>query len=223
MREDQDAEVPRRLDEAGRCDRLPGRRGMPEAESADGARICARELDLELCVVDEACVVVVVGLLVDLGVGDRTVRRAVPVAVLVGGSLCRGDELREHARESVDLVATKLGTGCRACRIFCENTLEAEHEPVAHLPARGGLRQPGVHLGQRVVERGAPRRSGCERLERVLVRLKERLAEPGLGTAGRSSQVLGCVRRQRRDGRRLVHSGSTLCRAAPSEVLSLAR
>ena len=181
------------------------------------------ELGLEqLVVFDEPGVVVVVGLVVELDLRDRSVRRAVPVSVLVGGSLRRRDELGEHARERVDLVAAKLGAGRGARRILGEHALEPEHEPVAHLPARRRRLQARLDLGERVVQRRTTRGPRREGLERVLVRRQERLAEPGLGSTGRSGQVLGCVRRQRRDGRSLVHSGSTCCRAAPSEVLSLA-
>ena len=83
---------------------------MAEAEPADGPRIGAGELVVEGGVVDEPGVVVVV-LLVDLGFRDRAVRHAVavPVAVLLRRPLRRGDELGEHSRESVDLMAAKLG------------------------------------------------------------------------------------------------------------------
>ena len=200
---------------------------MAEAEATDCAGVCSGEFGLErLVVVDEAGVVVVVRLLVQIGLGDRgrAVRGGVPVPVpvFVRGSLRRRDELGEHARERVDLVAAKLGPRRGARGVLREHALEPEHEPVAHLPARRRRLQARLDLGERVVQRGTTCRPGREGLERVLVRRQERLTEPGLGLTGRSSQVLGCVRRQRRDGRSLVHSGSTCCRAAPSEVLSLA-
>ena len=75
MREDQDAEVSCGLDEAGSGDRLAGRRRVAEAEAPDGAGVGARELGFEqLVVFDVARVVVVVGLLVDLGLRDGAVR-----------------------------------------------------------------------------------------------------------------------------------------------------
>ena len=53
-------------------------------------------------------------LLLQIRLGDRGPCRIrggvpVPVPVFVRGSLRRRDELGEHAREHVDLVATKLG------------------------------------------------------------------------------------------------------------------
>ena len=86
--------------------------------------------------------------------GHRAVRRAVPVAVLLRRALRRRDELGEHAGERVDLVAPKLGARGGARGILGEHALEPEHEPVAHLPARRRLLETGVHLGDRVVERG---------------------------------------------------------------------
>ena len=71
---------------------------------------------LERALVDEAGVEVVLGLLLELGLGDRSVAAAVPVAVLLGGALRRGDELGEHARERVDLVPAKLGARRRVGR-----------------------------------------------------------------------------------------------------------
>ena len=120
-------------------------------------------------------------------------------------------------------MPAKFGT-CRGVgRVLREDALEPEHQPVAHLPARGRRRIAGVHLGQRVVERRAASGARSECLQRILVRLEERLAEPGLGSLGRSSQVLGCVRRQRRDGRRLVHSGSTSLPCRSFRRVALAR
>src|SRR5918999_350630 len=111
---------------------------MPEPVAADGSGVGPREGGLELLLLDEAGVVVV--LLVELDVGDRAVPTAVAhtVAVLVGGALGRGDQLGEHAGERVDLVAAELGARRRARGLLGEDALEAEHEPVPHLPAGGG-------------------------------------------------------------------------------------
>jgi hypothetical protein len=211
--EDEDAEPACGLDEAGGRDRLPGRRRVPEPVATDCTGVRAVEGRLELLLVDEAGVEVVLGLLLELGLRDRSVAAAVsgelPVAVLFRRTLRRGDELREHARESVDLVTAELGTRGGAGRVLGEHALEAEHEPVAHLPARGRLLASGIHLRDRVVERCAAGGARSERVGRILVRRHERLAEPGLGTAGRCGQVLRCVRRPRRGSRRFVHTRST--------------
>ena len=106
-------------------------------------------------------------------------------------------------------MAPQLGAGSRTRQILVEHALEPEHEAIAHLPAGRWAFPAGVDLGQRVVKRGSASGSGRECDQRVLVGLEERLAEPGLGTLGRSSQVFECVRRERRDGLSLVHSGST--------------
>jgi hypothetical protein len=221
-REDQDTEVACRLDESGRGDRLAGRGGMSEAVTPRCARIRAREVPVGGLVLDVAGVDVLVCLVLGLDgrLGDGAVARAVPVpvsvAILLRRALGGRDELREHSGERVGLMSAKLGSGCGVRRILREDALEAEHEPVAHLPAGRRLGEARVDLRECVVERVAPPRTRRERLQRVLPRMEERLAEPRLGAARRGSQVLGCVRRQRRDGRRLVHSGSTFRRAAPS-------
>ncbi len=185
---------------------------MAEAVAADGAGIGVRKLLLrdEHIVFDEAGVVVVVHFFLELGVGNHhSVGRAVPVAVLVRGALRRGDELGEHSGQRVDLMAPELGARGRTRRILVQHSLEPEHEAVAHLPAGRGALLAGADLGQGIVQRGSPSVPGRECDQRVLVGLEERLAEPGLGSLGRRSQVLECVRRERRDGLSLVHSGST--------------
>ena len=90
----------------------------------------------------------------------------------------------------VDLVSAKFrASGCPR-GILGQHSLEPEHEPVAHLPARRRCRQPRSDLGECVVECGTPCRPGRECLERILVRGQEGLTEPGLRSASRSSQVL---------------------------------
>ena len=80
---------------------------------------------------------------------------AVAVAVqVVGRALGRGDQLGEHARERVDLVPAQLGARGRGRRLLAQHALEAEHQPVPHLPARGRGRLAGLDLRQGVVECG---------------------------------------------------------------------
>ncbi len=224
VREDEDPEVARGLDETGRGDRLAGGGRMPEAIPPYCSGVRAGERGLVDFVLDVACIDVVVDVLLDLDrLGVRAVRRAGAVSVLLHSSLRRRDQLGEHPRERVDLVAPELGARSRSRRRLREHSLEPEHEAVAHLPAGRRLSEPGLDLRDRVIECGASRRAGRERQRGVLVRHEERLAEPGLGATRCANQVLGCVRRQRRDGLSLVHSRSTCCRAAPSEGLTLAR
>jgi hypothetical protein len=79
--QDEDAQVASRLDEPGCGDRLSGRRRVAEAVAANGARVGARVLlDLEFPVLDEAGVVVVLRLVVEVDLsGTRTVASAVPL------------------------------------------------------------------------------------------------------------------------------------------------
>src|SRR5439155_27140462 len=132
-------------------------------------------------------------------------------AVAVQRSLVRldgGDELGEHSRERVDLVATKLCAGGEPRRALAEDALEPEHEALAHLPARRGLAQPRLDLRQCVVERASARRSGREDLLEVLVGVQEGLACPGF-RAERCGCEAAYLRRCRRMLGRLLHLCST--------------
>ena len=198
--QDQHAERPGRLDEPGRRDRLAGGSRMAEAVAAEGAGILPGELELVL--------VLVVGALGDvarlellfflellgleLGLGDV----AVAVLVLDHVTLCRGDQLREHAGERVDLVLAELGS--RGCRRWLrrEHPLEPEHEPEAHLPARRGQTSTRCHLGERLLERDRAGRPGRQDLAGVLVGVEEGLACPFLCSECVGRQALGCVRRE---------------------------
>jgi len=221
MREDQDTEATCGLDESSRCDGLAGGGRVAEAIATDGARICPAEARLEILLLDEAGVEVVVGLLVQLGLDDDAVAAA-PVPVLVRRALRFRDYPGQPAGEPVDLVPAQPRSRSRSRRVLGQDPLEPEHQPVANLPACRRLRPGGLHLRDRVVERSSPRGARSKRGDRILVGLEEGLANPALGAMGCSGQVLGCVRRQRRDDRRLVHSRSTYSRAAPSEELTLA-
>ncbi len=150
MGEDEDAEMARGFDETGCRNRLSGSGRVAEPVAAFRARVGAVELGLEVLLLDESGVEVVVCLLVDLGLGDGAVPapvvRRLPVAVLLGLALGRGDELGEHSRERVDLMATQLGPGCGAGSVLGQHALEPQHEAVAHLPARGGRVPARVYL-----------------------------------------------------------------------------
>ena len=122
----------------------------------------------------------------------------VAVSVLVGGVLERRDQLGEHARERVHLVAPELGPGRGAHRVLRQHPLEPEHEPVAHLPPRRGLLEAGRHLLEGVVEGRTTRRVGSESDVDLFALVDEWLAEPGLGSTCGLGQIKLGFRRQRR-------------------------
>ena len=166
MREDQDAERARRLDEAGGGDRLARRGRMAEAVAADRAGILLRRELLRQRLL--------VGLddasrprprsssSLRLELLDR--RRAVAVAVRLLVALRRRDQLGEHPGERVDLVAAERGAGGGVRLGVGEHALEAEHQAVAHLPGGARVAPAGLDLGERVVERAPARRSRREHL-----------------------------------------------------------
>src|SRR5205085_9136525 len=205
-----------RVDEPGRGDRLARGGRVAEAVAPHRARVGAYvDLLVDLLLGGE-----LVGLLVLL-VGLELIGGAVSVPVrrrLVG--LRRGDELREHAGERVDLVAPQLWSGGEVRRAVAEDALEPEHEPVAHLPALRGLARAGLELGQGVVERASARGAGGENLLGVLPVVQERLACPGF-----CADRCGCEPALRRCGRMiggLLHRCSTLPGAATSVRYPLA-
>src|ERR671925_269 len=171
--QDQDAKRPGCVDEARGGDRLARGRRVPEPVAADGAGGGPPGRKL----LEHVLFGGLVGLLVLLVLGDVLEGRAVAVQrTLV--LLQVGDELGEHPGERIDLVAPELGAGGEPRRPLAEDALEPEHEAVAHLPARRGLGQPGLDLGQRVVERAPARGAGREDLFRILVGVEEGLACP---------------------------------------------
>ena len=159
MREDQDAEVARRLDEAGGGDRLAGRGRVAEAVAARRARVVARERRLLVARRRRSTPASKSSSSSSSSALDLDDARAVAVAVavLVGVALVRGDQLGQHPGERVDLVAAQLGAGRELPARRREHALEAEHEAVADPPARRRRRGAGVDLGERVVERRAAR------------------------------------------------------------------
>src|SRR5581483_4205972 len=151
--EDQDADRPRRLDEAGGGDRLPGCRRVAEAVAADGAGVAALGrrvfllgLDLHGVAVFAVLAAVLV-LLVLVEVVLRLVDDRLRLAL--GGR----DQLRQHPGERVDLVPAQLGPGAQARRPVAEHPLEPEHQRVADLPLRGRRFVAGLELGERDVGR----------------------------------------------------------------------
>ena len=147
---------------------------MPEAEAPLGARVVlGLHLRLEI-------VVIVRNL-----DGDRLVELVLEVLVVAVQAvavllvaLVAGDQLGEHPRERVDLVASQLGAGREAGRMVGDDALEAEHERVVNLPRGGRRLEPGFHLREGVVERLAARMPFAEHLGRVFVLPQEGLAGP---------------------------------------------
>ena len=153
VREDEDAHRARGLDEPGRGDRLARRRGVAEAITADCARILfGRKLlgKRLLVLVDEVDVLELLVLELDLAI-------RVPVAVHgLLGPLVRGDQLGEHPRQGVDLVAAELGAGSQGGGLLGQHSLEAEHQSEANLPLRRRLAAACLDLGARLVEGVTP-------------------------------------------------------------------
>ena len=130
--EDQDAEGAGGLDEAGGGDRLPGGGWVAEAEAPACAGVLAvvlqRQLELvaRLLEVDaEILLFVFLGLRPDFGS---------PVAVQLRLDLGGGDQLGEHPRQRVDLMAAELSTRGEPGGPLAEHALEPEHQRVADLP-----------------------------------------------------------------------------------------
>ena len=212
VREDQDAERARCLDEAGRCNRLSRRGRVAEAVAAHSAEIVFRAEQLlvvfirvALRVGDESVVLVLVHVVV-LVLGERM---TVAVGKRVVVALHGGDQLGKHPGECVDLVAAQRCSGGSVRLRVDQNALEAEHQPVAHLPLRARRRAAGLDLRGRVVERAAPRSSGREHDRGIFTVPKECFARPRFRVEGCGGQR---VRRQknRRLLSRFLHVRSTL-------------
>ena len=143
MGEDEDAHRPGGLDEAGGGDRLAGGGRVAEAVAADGARVVLGRAPRRSSSSPSASPPPRAPRPPPRPASGRAVLDAVPVAVLRSRPpLVAGDQLGEHARERVDLVAAELGARGEARRLVREHALEAEHERVADLPAGEGARRP---------------------------------------------------------------------------------
>ena len=189
MREDEDSQRACRLDEPGGRDRLAGRGRVAEAVAALGSGILLRrECTVRLLVLRPLELELLVLFLLHLDEG------AVAVSVGLGLLLVRGDELGQHPREGVDLMAAQLGTGSETRRLVRKDALEAEHQAVTHLPLRRRNSLAGIQLRDRVVERAAAGGSLGEHALRVLAGMKERLARPAFG----AFDVFGYVSRNGR-------------------------
>ncbi len=213
--ENEDAHRPRGLDEARGGDRLAGGRRVAEAVAAHGARVVrdGELLDLVavlgvrvgLRILLELLLVLVGPLLEQLAVPGVAVR--VPVLRLL---LVAGDQLGEHARERVDLVAPELRAGGEAGGLVREDSLQAEHERVLDLPLDGRRAPAGLHLGERGVERTPARAAFGERLRRVFARVEERLAGPSLRPEGVRRQGVRLLRLDSRVAYRFLHARSAI-------------
>ena len=162
---------------------LPGGRRVAEAVAPRRARILAGERRLFGVDVDDAGVEVVV-LLVELdrlAVGGLDARAVpVPVAVLLGVALIRGDQLGQHSGERIDLVAPEIGSrlpsAASAPRARARGRASGRSAPSSRLD---GVRLPASISATRVVEcaagarcrergrqRGPRRRAGTARRTR---------------------------------------------------------
>ena len=213
VREDEDADGARGLDEARGGDRLARRGRMAKAEAPNGARIgllgdavLGLGLDVELCL-DRLAV------LLHLDLGELLGRDgAVAVQGLQEAFLVGGDQLGEHSRQRVDLVAAKLRSGGEPRRTLAEHALEPEHEPEPRSPLRGRAALALLDLFQRRVERDAPRGLRRENPCGIFAFAQERLARPRF----RSERGLGqAVRGLRRSGR-MIAGPLHVCNASPA-------
>ena len=169
---------------------------MPEPVSARRTRVLVGRERLRLVVLVGARLgaeaELVVRLVVLLG------RLVVPVPVSVLAFLGGGDQLREHARERVDLVAAQLRAGGQAGRPLREHALQAEHQRVADLPLARRRFVAGGDLLEGVVEGTPTRGAGPEHDLRILFGVEERLAGPGFCAEGVCLQDGRCLRLARR-------------------------
>ena len=173
MREDEHAHRLRGLDEAGGGDRLPGGRGVAEAEAPDRARVLSRRVGSRRPPPRPSPRP---GRAPPRSLPPRPALlelHGVPVAVAVpvlGFVLVPGDQLGEHPGERVDLVAAELRSRREPGRAVGQHALEAEHERVVHLPLGRRGAPAGVHL-ERVQRRAhaavrGPRRARQRRFRR---------------------------------------------------------
>ena len=210
VREDQDADRARRLDEAGGCNRLARRGRVPEAVAADGARVgCDRQLVLlDHLAFDHLAVLSAVAVLVLLFLLEVVLRFLDGLGLSLRGC----DQLCEHPRERVDLVPAELGARFQVRRALAQHPFEAEHQRVPDLPLGRGSVVPGLDLRDRVVERDAARSAGREDLRDVLVGVEERLPRPLGGARRRGDERTRLHGRGQRliDG--LLHRGSATSR-----------
>jgi hypothetical protein len=180
--EDQRAAGARRLDEAERGDRLAGAGGVLEPEALARVGILGRLGQLigvltarvlpVLWLVGLVAVLIlfVVELLLAGDRGGRRVRfgpglghrAAVAVAQRVG------EQRGQRARERVDLVRGEDGAVDQRRLGDREHPLESEQQRELAAPLDRGDGRAGGHLGQRGVERPAPRGAGRERGREVV-------------------------------------------------------
>jgi hypothetical protein len=215
VREDQHAERACGLDEARCGDRLAGCGRVTEPVTAYSAGIRARVGLLLHLFVDDVLGRVVGGLVflfqVRLAFGDLR-RRA--VAVQLGLPLVRGDQLREHSGQRVDLMTPQLRAGCEVRLLLGEHALEAEHEAVLDLPRRRWRTASSLDLLEGVVERAPAGSAGREDLGGVFTLPEEGLAGPGFGSEGVGRQAVRRLRRCSRLLCDLLHGRSVLRRCS---------
>ena len=100
-------------------------------------------------------------------------------------TLVRRNQLGEHARERVDLVAPQLGARGEVRFLFCEDALEPQHQPVAHLPVGRGRALSSIDLGDGVVKCAPARCAGREHSGGIFALPEEKAHPPRLRLGGR--------------------------------------
>src|SRR3954454_3222688 len=132
---------------------------------------------------------------------------ATRVPVAVGRALGLREERGQRARERVDLVGGEHGAVDECRLVLGEQAVEAQQQGPPAPPLRGRDLPAVGQLGERPVERGAPRSAGGERDGGVLALEQERLTGERSGPLELVGRWKGCDR----EGRclRLSHEGST--------------
>ena len=190
------AERARRLDEAGGGDRLARRRRVAEAVAAHRARILAGELAAPRRLVVLARRRLELVLLV--GVLGLESASAWPFPLPLPSSAGAGSP---RSARSASRRARRSGACAARCPAasrggFDESTRSRPSRSRSGPSTRRRPRRPAVDLGERLVERGAPGRSGRERLGRIFAGMKEGLAGPFLCSERVGGQAVRRVRRE---------------------------
>ena len=148
---------------------------MAEPEAANGAEVFGLRLEL---------LVELLGLGLLVAVRELLGARAspFPFSSSSADSSFAMSSVRSPASAS---IWWRLGAGLEPRRVIRDDSLETEHERVAHLPLGRRRAAAGFQLRKGVVERRPARTTGCERLGGVLVRSEERF--PAQASARRAA------------------------------------
>ena len=195
VREDQDAERARCLDEACGGDRLPRRRRMAEAVAADRRRDPRRRTRL---LVGSSSPSSLDRLVAPPRPPPARARRSpLPFAVLV---LRAGAGWPRSARSASRRARRSGAGGARFRRRVVGGFSESTRSSPSRSPKRSSsattVRSAGLDLGQRLVERRAAGRPGASASRRILAGVKEGLSGPFLRAERVGIQAIRRVRRE---------------------------